>query len=673
MNAMNQHSSSIAYRPEIDGLRAIAVVPVVLFHAELAFPGGFVGVDIFFVISGYLIGSIINNDIAAHRFSFAEFWTRRIRRIFPALFTMIAGVLAIGYCVLDSGTLKDLGASTIWQSAMLANVFFARQVEYFATTASYQPLLHTWSLAVEEQFYIVLPFALVLLSRCTNRTRFMALAAVFAASVGLSWFCAGIYPSFAFYLLPCRTWELLAGVMLAIVPQPALSNRANSLTTSAGLALIAYALFFLEESTSFPGIEATIPVAGAAAFIACSDPRSQTITSLIASKVPIFIGQVSYSFYLWHWPLIAIGRGVLSEFGPGTRLLIVVVSFVIAVLQWRFIEQPCRTRWRKRHLSVIFSAALVVVVFGLIGGSLQTSDTPGLLSQRVTDEVKESIRWIGNEYHHAIDGSTCRHPSSLLIDGHDIQWQNGSKSILVWGDSHGMMLGDLFEDLGKKFKIPVHMAVAGGQLPLPKIGEQNTVLPTDCVSDAIFHYIATNNITDVVLVSRWSGYHRGKRASKAKPRTSVDAESHPEITRETSKNNADLDELTNRLRTLASLLSQKKIALWVLLETPDTGENGVAAKHARALALPGFNRGPVRVRTRHDYSTRQDDFTNAIRSLVGQLNVIDHLDTCFDSDGRTINIQDNKAVYRDAAHLTKFGAKQLVGPAMTDVFASIAN
>ena len=259
-----------SYRPEVDGLRAIAVIAVLIYHLGIGLPGGFVGVDVFFVISGFLITGIIHRGLENGTFSLGEFWERRVRRIFPALFVVLAATLAAGYWLLPPNELEDLGRSSVAQALLVANVYFSQSTGYFAGPAEFKPLLQTWSLAVEEQFYLFFPLALCFLKRIGRMKLFTLLATIALISLAASIYGIVFHPGSAttFYLLPTRAWELLVGCMLAVLPwkcRP--SPRRDGAIAILGLLAIAIPIFMYDSSTPFPGLAAVPPVLGTAAII----------------------------------------------------------------------------------------------------------------------------------------------------------------------------------------------------------------------------------------------------------------------------------------------------------------------------------------------------------------------------------------------------------------------
>ena len=272
-----------SYRPDIDGLRAIAVIPVVLFHVGVPiFSGGFVGVDVFFVISGYLITSIILPEIEAQRFSVATFYERRVRRIFPALITVLIFCGAVGFILLTPSDYKTLGESIVATTLFVSNIFFWRQTNYFATPAGESPLLHTWSLSIEEQFYVFYPLILILLSRWT-KSRITVISLICAISFAAGALLVFFKPSATFYLGPTQAWELLIGGLIALTSErDRATGRLNHYLAPAGIALIAFSVFAYSSSMRFPGAAALLPVLGTA-FLIWSGQHETTVVHRVLS------------------------------------------------------------------------------------------------------------------------------------------------------------------------------------------------------------------------------------------------------------------------------------------------------------------------------------------------------------------------------------------------------
>ena len=345
----------IQYRPEIDGLRAVAVLSVILFHSGIGVAaGGYVGVDVFFVISGYLIASIILAEISAGRFSLLRFYERRARRILPALLLVTIVATIPAWVVLLPVALHRFGDSVIGVATFTSNFVFWRQQGYFEESSEWSPLIHTWSLGVEEQFYIVFPFLLLLMSRLRRELMFAGLLLCVLGSLALSIWAVDYQSqqkvtSAAFFLLPFRAWELGIGALIAIHQQGqakfVASRKIGDFLAAGGLGLIVYATLTLDSDSSFPGLSAAVPAIGSALVIVGAGSGTRTARCLSAKPV-VFIGLISYSLYLWHQVLMAYWRNVTgrTDFNGATIIGLLGASLALSYLSFRFVEKPFRNK-----------------------------------------------------------------------------------------------------------------------------------------------------------------------------------------------------------------------------------------------------------------------------------------------------------------------------------------
>lgn len=430
---------NLHYRPDIDGLRALAILPVVLFHAGLpGFAGGFVGVDVFFVISGYLITSIIRAELMCGDFTLARFYERRVRRLIPALFTVLLCCMPVAWLLLMPADLKRFVDSLMTASLFSANFLFLSEAGYFDTAAELKPLLHTWSLAVEEQYYIVFPALMIALWRVRpdGRAVLPALLLLAAASLVYAEWASTHQPDAAFYLLPARAWELLIGALTALYlarpnATPA-QHRLAPILSSLGLLLIIAAIFGLDAATPWPGLYALLPTLGTALVILFCR-RGTFSHRLLANRPMVGIGLISYGAYLWHQPLFAFMRYRATE--PPSALTLValgVLAFGLAWLTWRFIEMPARRGLSARALYRIAGAC--VLVFILFGGMVHGLDgvpqryngvTRTLVESAESSPYRDDCHTNSDQY--LVGDAACRylHPN--------VRWA-------VFGDSHAVEL-----------------------------------------------------------------------------------------------------------------------------------------------------------------------------------------------------------------------------------------
>ncbi len=369
---------SLQYRSEVDGLRAVAVLPVIFFHGGYAwFSGGFVGVDVFFVISGYLITTIIVHELDKGTFSLLNFYERRARRILPALFLIMAVCVPFGWFWLAPTDLRDFGQSLVAVSTFSSNVLFWHESDYFATDIDLKPLLHTWSLAVEEQYYVLFPLFLVLTWRMGFTRIAAALLAVFMVSLALAQWGAHYAPTANFYLLPTRGWELLLGVLTALFLRRSgfiQSRGVNQLMSLLGLGMIVYAIAVFDSETLTPGLVGLLPTVGTVFIILGARPGT-VVHALLSFRPMVGIGLISYSAYLWHQPVLAFARyRSLEEIGAGATLGLVILPLVLAYGSWRWIEKPFRNREKVSRRTVGLSAGAGTLAFVLIGAALHFTD-----------------------------------------------------------------------------------------------------------------------------------------------------------------------------------------------------------------------------------------------------------------------------------------------------------
>ena len=337
---------NIKYRSEIDGLRALAVIPVIFFHAGINFfSGGFVGVDVFFVISGYLITTIIIRELNNNTFSIKSFYERRARRIFPALIFIILISSIISFIFLTRSELVSYFKSVIATLLFFSNLYFYKTSPYFRSESDLEPLLHTWSLSIEEQFYIIFPLTLLLFHKFFKRYIFLMLAFGFVASLFICQFLAlKTGGTLNFYFTFSRAWELALGAICAhilIYKNLSYSTLIKNLLSTIGIILIVFSIFFFSRQTVFPSFYTLVPTVGTSLIILFAD-KDTFINKILSIKFLVSIGLISYSLYLWHQPLLAFGRIFFDEFSNLIKLSLILISLILSYLTFLFIETPFR-------------------------------------------------------------------------------------------------------------------------------------------------------------------------------------------------------------------------------------------------------------------------------------------------------------------------------------------
>ncbi len=492
----NQSSDrAMEYRREIDGLRAIAVLSVILFHAGFqTFGGGFVGVDVFFVISGYLITTIILSELDQGKFSITKFYERRARRILPALFAVMTVCLPFAWLSLMPEDLQDFSRSLVAVSLFVSNVLFWKNGDYFADVAEFIPLLHTWSLAVEEQYYVLFPICLRLTWGLGKRRILGLLVVTFFASLGTAQWASVAKPMAAFFLLPTRGWELLVGAFVAFYLLAQRNNFQSRVASEIGgflgLGLIIYAVFFFGAQMPFPSLYTLVPTVGAALIIVFSTERT-FVAKLLSNKLLVGVGLVSYSAYLWHQPLFAFARHMsqLELESKPLFLILTIVTLVIAYLTWKYIEMPFRVKssFSQNHLLVlvIMLSALFIIV-GLCGNIYYSSKIPSI-----------DYRW----------GQYVRQHQCLLQDPtvskHDPDCITSRKSVLLWGDSHAAsLLPGLFK-LSEKHSFGVSQLTQTGCAPLTDIKILIDRKNCNLINEKILHQISVENFGVIILHAAW--------------------------------------------------------------------------------------------------------------------------------------------------------------------------
>ena len=359
------------YRREIDGLRALAVIPVILFHAGFeAFSGGFVGVDVFFVISGYLITTIILSELEQDKFSIINFYERRARRILPALFLVMLVSTPFAWLWLVPREMKDFSESLFAVSLFLSNHLFLSEKGYFDTAAELKPLLHTWSLAVEEQYYLLFPPLLMILWRFGKRRMLTTLVLAFLASLALAQWASITEPSAAFYLLPTRGWELLLGAFIAMYLAKAdryeFGKTVSEVGAWSGIGLILYAVLAFSKTTPVPGLYSLIPTVGTLLIVLFATQQTSA-GRFMGNIVFVSIGLVSYSAYLWHQPLFAFAKHSKIIESDLAYLGLSCITILLGYISWRYVETPFRQRERVTRRQVFAFSATGLIFFSIIG------------------------------------------------------------------------------------------------------------------------------------------------------------------------------------------------------------------------------------------------------------------------------------------------------------------
>ncbi len=646
------------YRPDIDGLRALAVVAVVLFHYRVpGFWGGYVGVDVFFVISGYLITGLILKETTEGRFSLRSFYERRIRRIFPALFATLAVATVLAALLFFPVSFARFGKSLLATAFFASNLEFWREAGYFDVAADQKPLLHLWSVAVEEQFYLVFP-ALLLLIGARSRWRLTAaIGAIFAASLACSLWSVRHAPTAGYYLLPSRMWELMLGALLAIgaVTVPDI-RRLPALASAAGLALIGYAVFAFRHETAFPGAAALVPCVGTALVIVAGEASPPN--RMLSLRPIVFVGLISYSLYLWHWPIYVFARAALFRAPtPIEATCLIALSFTLAVLSWNYVERPFRSgsfRWPRpvlfRGAGVAMAGTAACAMLLVFGQGLPQRFSPEIrtILAEASDHEANMGECFGLTADDVRKGRLCPLGASVQ-----------QASFLLWGDSHADALIPAVQSVANRAGRTGLFAGTDSCPPLLGVKRADTA-KCAAFNDAVAKIAISKSIREVILEARWAKNAEGTSFGQEPPgRVRLyDDVSQGQTERETR------DVFYRGLdRTVAALKhAGKKVIL--VASVPEVGFP-VPAYLARAkMADPDAKLTTSAAVYRERQKFVLWAFAQMRKRYGAQIVYPDRV-LC---KGKTCRLALNgRPLYRDGHHLSVFGAKQLA-PLLASVF-----
>lgn len=493
------------YRPDIDGLRAVAVLAVLVFHGfPKVLPGGFVGVDIFFVISGYLISTIIISSLGKNKFGLLEFYSRRVKRIFPGLILVLCAVIVGGWVILFSTEFQRLGKHVLGASGFLSNFVLQKESGYFDVSAEAKPLLHLWSLAIEEQFYLIWPLVLMVAHRV--RLGFFSVTAI----LGGASFLANLYFSISnsskgFYWPFGRFWELLVGATAALLllRQPVFEKKQRDFFSVVGAMLLVVGLIFLNKKTVFPGFSALIPTTGAFLMIVAG-PGGAVNLSVLARRPLVWVGLISYPLYLWHWPLIAMAKIEFGPIGPWAIGFIIICSFLLAGATY-IIEQPIR--FGNKQFPYAMSLLIFMSFLAAGGAFIQSAGGfPSRKVNRVFDNYAGSIK------------RTERQKECFDIDNAyktEGKWfcelGSGHPFLFAYGDSHALSLFPALEKIASEEGVNVLFAGTSGCPPLlgvQSLRGEESIRRHNCfqLNERIARYVEESKIPAVLLIGRWSYY-----------------------------------------------------------------------------------------------------------------------------------------------------------------------
>lgn len=636
-----------AYRPDIDGLRAISVLGVLIFHVGATWlPGGFVGVDVFFVISGFLITGIIARECDEGRFTYAAFYERRVRRIYPALLIVLVATLAAAWWIMIPAQFRDFGRTLVWTPLFASNFAFMGQTGYFDPDGSVKPLLHTWSLGVEEQFYIVFPLLLAGVARFgLNRT--VPIVAIVVASLAASVVSGLVGYGDGYFLLPIRFWELGAGALLALKAPGRASSRVRSGLGVAGLAAIGLSMGLIDSGTAFPGWVAVLPVVGAVAVLA-SD--AGPVRWLLSTAPMTFIGRISYPMYLWHWPLIVFTQ--MYFFHPTTAPEAVGVVIATIVLSWAtlvLVERPIRSRAVLGSRRGLFAAAVVGSVALVLAG-LAVFNLKSL--NRWTSPEQEALVAAAHDAGGADE--RCRTATVGGIGTSEL-CRIGLRGpgapapvFALLGDSHANAVAGTISEIAARHGLSgldLSRIACPPLFGIDRVGDE--ALRCAAHLDAALAEIRKAGIRRVIIVSRWALPVTGHDYARSP------AEVHPIL--RGGRRVAEAD----RGNVVAAALSATLDALGdrdvVVVDSIPEVRFDVPNVMANALRL---GRPEPKGPTRAEFEQRQRDVRPLLRRVVAgraRVRIVEPADVL--CDARICGIsRDGRSLYGDADHLSRLGA-----------------
>ena len=634
----------MTYQPHIDGLRAIAVFSVILFHAdERIIPGGYLGVVVFFVISGFLITSFIVSDLDTGKFSLSDFYERRIRRIFPILFLVLAATMPFAAMLLLPSQQEAYAQSMLATFLFSSNIFFWMETGYFMPEAELKPLLHTWSLGVEEQFYIFYPLMLVAIWRFGQKVRIAILGLIFVLSLTASIYLSQTHPGANFYLLPTRAWELMAGALLALAPIDIMRNTWYSGWLGLfGFSMLGCSLFLLDAGMAIPSHWGLIPVGGTVLLIGFASTRSW-VGRMLAHPVLVQIGLISFSAYLWHWPILVFAR---MRYGAALDPIVLagLVGFILflSYLSWRLVEQPFRGRGQRAWIPFRAFTVILVAVAGTLVG---LSNVPGariLGATVMAGETADFTTPAGIEAQLAVnfglnevcEGSFTLSPTCRTSD---------TPEAMLWGDSFAMHLAHAIDaGVGARGMIQHTKSVCAPMVDISVVTPQYPGAWADgCIAfnDQVLDWLAGQNSVQYVIVSSPFGlifndvYLRDGTVVTA-PR--------PEIVR---------DKL---LKTAARIRSMGKTMV-IVSPPPVTGEN--IGQCLSSAVLRGARKDACDFTTDQIHRLSQSVFA-FLHDISAEIPVV-FLDEILCKNGVCVTRIEDMFVFRDSGHLSIAASRYL--------------
>lgn len=634
------------FRKDLNGLRALSVALVVIYHAGvMSLGGGYVGVDAFFVLSGYFMTSLILRDIASERFSFVEFYTRRARRILPALFAMVLVTSVFAYLFLMPEELKYYARSVRATALFYSNIQFSRESGYFDIGSQLKPLLHTWSLSVEEQFYVIFPILLFVVYRLRSRAVLPVLVAVTVLSFTASEFVVHSDQTGAFFGLPYRLWELmLGGLAVSIGRRP--NQFGCEVITAIGIILLLSSALFYTDLTPVPGVASLIPCIGAL-FIIISGRDSRLAAVLLGNPFCQFIGKISYSVYLWHWPIIIFEPYIVSDLSPWARVaLVLVLSVGFGWASWKFVEQPFRFQFVIGKKPVAALGCYLVVAGGFVSVSEVVIDANGL-PNRLSDRAarlyaakSDASPFFRPQCFGDPDGNGLT-PADVDQDKVCLLGSSGQPEFVLWGDSHAGSLASSLDAAAKRSGRTGIFVGNGGCPPFASSGllRPDRVKRCDDFNASVEAMIIRLNISDVVLAAYWRKY--------------LSIRDGTESQLSAKEGSVQFTDVRSRLADNVMRLNDLDTKVWLMLDIPDFAQP-VPERLARLATLSEQVQISLPISEVND---RQGAGQNLVREVGRQANARIVDPTPWLCDAHVCNAVSGETVlYKDGDHLTQRGA-----------------
>ncbi len=680
--------STLTYRPHIDGLRGLAILAVVCYHATLfAMHGGYIGVDIFFVISGFLITSVIIHDRKEGTFTLAQFWEKRVRRIVPALLIVMCCTFIAGYLlILYPEDLKNFGGAIAAQSVFVSNMYFMTADSYFDAPSRYSPLLHTWTLSVEEQFYIFFPFIILCATSLFARAKknhallFVVISIAVVSLLFDIWlvnihpnarwsipllpsriFADSSYATLGFYFLPARAWELAVGAIIALVPLRITHKLLAEVLGCVGLGAMLAAIFLYSDKTNFPGIAALLPTLGAALFIFANEGRVTLSAKILSYPALIGIGLISYSLYLWHWPIFVFSRMLIeAPLAPSIMFALTILAGTLAYASFRWVERPIMR-------GKIITTRNGVLVFGAL--SLALMLCAGLLLRHISLGTTERLTPGANEIFTVTNENDERNgmcmkllekggpESGLCIVGAS---SGAHPDFAVWGDSHADADLPLFVALAWAYKKQGAVFAKGDCPPILGTHQSPPVAGCESQNTSALAYIRKHDIKHIFLVARWSNYvMEGDNKVKAAFLNALNtrALSHQE----------SAETLERELGSIVRTLAFEGREVYIVKQTPEQFDFVTRdAFYRAAYTNKHISMHGTQSEANDAYQALANKSIDSFRSVPG-VHIIDPSTVLCEKNAECTLERNGKLLYRDENHLSITGAMTLE-PLFTPIF-----